>query len=231
MHLRLFSACILLFWTIHTQAQTIQSIIDKNMPYNYVLHLPKGYEQDSAKQYPLLLFLHGRSSSGTDLERVKRYGVIYEIARGMELDFVVLAPQCQSGWDSERLIRLLDTAQVLYRVNPRQTYLTGMSMGGYGAWFLAGDYPDRFAALAPVCGGGDARDAEKLVPLPTWVFHGALDKAVPLSESQKMVNAIKAKKGEQIQLTIYPKDGHSELVKVFRMKELYQWFLKHELRG
>lgn len=210
-------------------AQQIESVVDSRLPYNYLVHYPEGYAEQTDHTYPLLLFLHGRSLSGTNLEKVKSYGVIYEILRGMKLNFVVVAPQCQSGWNSDRLACLLDTVQQRYRVDVCRTYLTGMSMGGYGAWFLAGDYPDRFAAVAPVCGGGDTKDAEKLVSMPTWVFHGALDKAVPISESQRMVDAIKAKKGKNIQFTVYKNDGHSELVKVFRMKELYEWFLRYEI--
>lgn len=200
-----------------------------DLPYEFLVYTPEDYKKDSTKKYPMILFLHGRSLSGKNIEMVKRYGIIYEILRGQKMDFIVVAPQCQAGWNSDKLIQILDYAQKNYRVDTCRTYLTGMSMGGYGAWMLAGDYPKRFAAVAPVCGGGNTNHAKSLVNMPTWVFHGAKDKAVPISESQKMVNAIKAQKGKQIQFTIYKNDGHSELVKVFRMDELYQWFLKHEI--
>lgn len=205
----------------------VSTVIDDKLPYNYIVSLPDGYEK-SDKAYPMILFLHGRSLQGSNIEKVKRYGIIYEILNGKKLDFVVVAPQANAGWDSDKLIQLLDHTQKLYRVDTCRTYLTGMSMGGYGAWFLAGDYPHRFAAVAPVCGGGDTKDASRLTNMPTWVFHGARDRAVPISESQKMVNAIKAKKGDKIKFTIYKRDGHGELVKVFRMDDLYKWFLQHE---
>lgn len=207
----------------------VVAVKNPDLPYHYLLYTPESYKKDSTKRYPMILFLHGRSLSGRNVEMVKRYGIIYEILRGQKMEFVVVAPQCQAGWNSDNLIKVLDYAQKNYRVDTRRTYLTGMSMGGYGAWILAGDYPKRFAAVAPVCGGGNIKHAKTLVDMPTWVFHGAQDKAVPISESQKMVNAIKAEKGKKIQFTIYKNDGHSELVKVFRMQELYDWFLKHEL--
>lgn len=207
----------------------VVAIKNAKLPYEFLLYTPESYKKDSTRRYPMIMFLHGRSLSGKNLEMVKRYGLIYEILRGQKMEFIVVAPQCQAGWDSPKLIEILDHVQKNYRVDTCRTYLTGMSMGGYGAWMLAGEYPRRFAAVAPVCGGGNVNHASNLVNMPTWVFHGALDKAVPISESQKMVNAIKAKKGKQIQFTIYKNDGHSELVKVFRMPELFQWFMKHEL--
>jgi predicted peptidase len=207
----------------------VVAIKNAKLPYEFLLYTPESYKKDSTRQYPMIMFLHGRSLSGKNIEMVKRYGLIYEILRGQKMEFIVVAPQCQAGWNSAKLIEILDHVQKSYRVDTCRTYLTGMSMGGYGAWMLAGEYPRRFAAVAPVCGGGNINHASNLVNMPTWVFHGALDKAVPISESQKMVNAIKAKKGKQIQFTIYKNDGHSELVKVFRMPELFQWFMKHEL--
>jgi predicted peptidase len=222
------SLIISIFWLGQPVLAQVKSVLDKKSPYNYLVYLPEGYEK-SKDNFPMILFLHGRSLQGSNLEMVKKYGIIYEILRGKKLPFVVVAPQCQGGWKSDKLIQLLDDVQAKYKVDKCKTYLTGMSMGGYGAWFLAGDYPNRFAAVAPVCGGGNTKHAESLKNLPTWVFHGAKDRAVPISESEKMVSAIKNKKGKNIKFTIYKNDGHSELVKVFRMDELYKWFLEHEI--
>ena len=207
----------------------VQAIKKKDLPYQFWVYTPEGYAENKDKKYPMILFLHGRSSSGTNLDMVKRYGVIYELLRGMKIDFVVAAPQCQNGWDNKKLLQVLDYVQDNYRVHKDSTYLTGMSMGGYGAWMLAGAHPERFAAVAPVCGGGDLKQVPNLIEMPTWVFHGAKDRAVPISESQKMVDAIKAKKGKKIQFTVYKNDGHGELIKVFRMPELYKWFLEHKI--
>lgn len=213
---------------INSQAQNIQPIEHDSLPYNYLVHLPEGYDSTD-QQYPILFYLHGRSIMGNDLEKVKRYGVIYEIIRGLEIDFVVIAPQCQSGWNTDRLNELLDHSLATYRIDSCKTYLTGMSMGGYGAWFWAGASPERFAAVAPVCGGGKTKDAPNMKDLPTWVFHGKKDRAVPISESQKMVDALEEAGNEQVDFTIYKEYGHSELIRVFRMEELYEWFLEYEI--
>lgn len=216
-------------YAIPANNEHVKAIKNKDLPYQFWVYTPEGYAENKDKKYPMILFLHGRSSSGTNLDMVKRYGVIYELLRGMKINFIVAAPQCQNGWDNKKLLTILDYVQDNYRVHKDSTYLTGMSMGGYGAWMLAGAHPERFAAVAPVCGGGDLKQVPNLVEMPTWVFHGAKDRAVPISESQKMVDAIKAKKGKKIKFTIYKNDGHGELIKVFRMPELYTWFLEHKI--
>lgn len=208
----------------------VRSVYDKKLPYNYLVYLPEGY--DTSKQlYPMILALHGRSLTGKNLEQVKKYGVIYEAIRGKKLDFVVIAPQTPgNGWNSDKLIELLDHVQEKYRVDTCRTYLTGMSMGGYGAWYLAGDYPERFAAVAPVCGGGNLNHVDKLCNYPMWVFHGAKDRAVPLTESSKVVDAIRKKKGDKhLKFTIYKNYGHSQLAHVFNLDELYEWFMQYEI--
>jgi predicted peptidase len=214
------------FLFLKVSAQQIEAVKNPNLPYHYLLHYPQGYKENPEKKYPLLVFLHGRSLSGTDLEKLKNYGVIYEILRGLKIDFIVLAPQCQNGWDNTKLIQILDYAERSYRVDKSRIYLTGMSMGGYGAWYLAGQYPNRFAAVAPVCGGGKISDAKNLKDLPHWVHHGVKDIPVPFSESENMVNAIRAAGNKNVEFTAYKDWGHSELHMVFSKKELYEWFLK-----
>lgn len=209
-------------------AQNIEAVKNPKLPYQFLVHYPEGYKENPNKKYPLLMFLHGRSISGTDLEKVKRYGVIYEILRGLKVDFIVVAPQCQNGWDNSKLIEVLDYAENTYQVDKNKVYLTGMSMGGYGAWYLAGAHPKRFAAVAPVCGGGKLNDAQNLKDLPHWVHHGVKDIPVPFSESDKMVKAIRAAGNKKVEFSVYKDWGHSELVVVFSKKELYDWFLKYD---
>ena len=212
------------------QAQ-IEAVKNKKLPYNYLVSYPDGYKENPNKKYPLLMFLHGRSIQGNDLEKVKSYGVIYEIIRGLKIDFIVIAPQCQSGWNSDKLIEVLDYAEATYRVDKKKVYLTGMSMGGYGAWYLAGAYPDRFAACAPVAGGGKLSDAKNLKSLPLWVFHGVKDVPVPVEESRKMVKAIRAEGNKQVEYTERKDWDHGAAVHAFAMPELYTWFLKYERGG
>jgi predicted peptidase len=92
---------------------------------------------------------------------------------------------------------------------------------------MAMAYPDRFAALVPICGGGDPGGVEKIKHLPIWVFHGAKDKAVPLSESQKMVDALKALKAD-VQFTVYPELEHDCWTETYNNRALYEWLLKQK---
>ncbi len=212
----------------YANAQHIKAVKDPNLPYQFLVHYPEGYNENSNKKYPLLVYLHGRSIQGTDIERVKTYGVLYQIIKGLAIDFIVVAPQCQSGWDNNKLLEVLNYAETKFPVDQERVYLTGMSMGGYGCWQFAGAYPERFAAIAPVCGGGNLKDAKKLKNLPHWVFHGALDKPVPIEESEKMIRAIRAEGNQKIEYSRFENWGHGEVHVVFGKKELYDWFLQYK---
>ncbi len=219
---------LFLAWVYNVVGQDIQAVKNPDLPYQYLVFFPDDYSKNPQKRYPLLLSLHGRSLQGRDLEKVKSYGVIYEILRGLKIDFVVVAPQCQSGWDNEKLIKILDYAEKSYRIDLKKVYLTGMSMGGYGAWHLAGAYPQRFAAASPIAGGGKLSDAPNMKDLPLWVFHGAKDVPVPVEESRKMVKAVRDAGNKRVEYSEYKNWGHSEAVHVYAMPELYNWFLKYE---
>lgn len=209
----------------------VEAVKNDKLPYHYLVYYPDGYKENPNKKYPLIMFLHGRSIQGRDLEKVKSYGVIYEILRGLKIDFVVVAPQCQNGWNSDKLIEVLDYAEKTYRIDKKKVYLTGMSMGGYGAWYLAGAYPDRFAACIPVAGGGKVSDAKNLKNLPLWVFHGVKDVPVPVEESRKMVKAIRAEGNKRVEYTERKDWDHGAAVHTFAMPEIYEWFLKYERGG
>ena len=103
-------------------------------------------------------------------------------------------------------------------------------MGGMGTWALAAMYPDRFAAIAPICGYGDPKNAEKIAHLPIWVFHGAKDPALPVKVSEAMVDALK-EAGSQVKFTVYPDADHDAWTPTYENPELYKWFLKHKLSG
>jgi predicted peptidase len=123
----------------------------------------------------------------------------------------------------------LDEVIAEYRIDEQRIYLTGLSMGGFGTWRLAMAYPDRFAALAPVCGGGDPDQAHLVAHLPTWVFHGAKDDVVSIENSKKMVAALK-KAGCDVKFTIYPDAGHDSWTETYNNPELYDWFLDHSIK-
>jgi len=198
---------------------------------NYLLYLPPGYDK-ADKPFPLILFLHGAGERGDDLAQVKKHGPPKIVARKKDFPFIVVSPQApaRGGWRTDRLLALLDDVEKQYKVDKDRVYLTGLSMGGYGTWRLAAEAPERFAAIAPICGGGDPKTAEKLKGLPIWVFHGAKDRAVPLKRSEDMVAALK-KAGHEVKFTVYPDAGHDSWTATYDNPELYKWFLEHKRRA
>lgn len=196
-------------------------------PYEFLTYLPKGYEANDGKTWPLVLFLHGSGERGTDLNKVKKNGLTKLLEAGKEFPFITVAPQCPEGqwWGAARLDDLLNQVAAQYRVDPKRIYVTGISMGGFGAWNLAGRYPEKFAAAVPVCGGALPELGERLKAMPIWAFHGEDDVSVPVQASQRIVEAIQ-KAGGTPKLTIYPGVGHSSWVQAYDEAELYDWLLK-----
>lgn len=198
----------------------------------YLLYLPKGYEDKES--WPLLLFLHGAGERGEDINRVKVHGPPKMAEAGEELPFIVVSPQCPKGrwWQTFELATLLDEIEEKYKVDQDRIYVTGLSMGGFGTWALAAYQPERFAAMAPICGGGDAIRTRFAAGVPAWVFHGAKDSVVPLERSEKMVEALKKAKGNvEVKFTIYPEAGHDSWTESYANPALYEWLLQHKRTG
>ena len=200
----------------------------------YLLYLPEGYEEREG-DWPLMLFLHGRGESYGPLALVQKWGPPRLVARGESLPYILVSPQCpgEGRWSDETrqagLLGLLEHIRANYRVDGKRLYLTGLSMGGYGSWTLAAAHPEMFAAVAPICGGGDPADGPRLKEVPLWVFHGTEDKAVPLSRSAEMVEAIRKAGGTQVRFTILEHIGHNSWSAAYATPELYQWFDRHSL--
>lgn len=203
----------------------------------YLLYLPKTYSQDDQKQWPLVLFLHGRGESNGPLDLVAKWGPPKFAKRGDELPFILVSPQCPRDgyWNDETrqkgLVELLDHITSKLRVDQKRVCLTGLSMGGYGSWQLAADHPERFSCVVPVCGGGKPETAESLKSLPIWVFHGDKDRAVPFGRSVEMVDAIKEAGGTKIRFTTFEHVGHNCWSSTYAMPELYKWMLQHKSAG
>jgi predicted peptidase len=193
----------------------------------YLLHLPKSYAEKES--WPLLLFLHGIGERGENLDRVKVHGPPKLIAAGKDFPFIVVSPQCPSDrwWKSDDLSALLDEITEKYKVDKDRIYVTGLSMGGFGTWSLAASSPDRFAALVPICGGGDPNTAARLAHVPIWVFHGAKDPVVPVKRSEEMVAALKKANGN-VKFTVYPEAGHDCWTEAYENPELYDWLLQQK---
>jgi len=203
--------------------------VKKAQAYPYLLFLPKNYNEALPGGFPVLLFLHGSGERGTDIQLVKKNGTPGFVESMDDFPFILITPQCPSVeiWDSERLMAVLDEVTAHYNVDTTRIYCTGLSMGGYGTFALAAAYPSRFAAIAPVCGGGFALTAEKLRNIPVWAFHGDADPVVPPLESKNMVDAINFF-GGNARLTLYPGVGHNAWEKAYSDPELYRWLLMHK---
>src|SRR5271169_5845328 len=196
---------------------------------DYLLFLPQGYEQ-SKKKWPLMLFLHGSGESGHDLAKVKAHGPPKIVETKPDFPFILVSPQSPGrGWNPEVLDALLDDVIRTYRVDKDRVYLTGLSMGGFGTWELAAAHPEQFAAIAPICGGGNRGDAKKLARLPIWVFHGAKDPVVPVQRSKDMVEALKAA-GANVKFTIYPEAQHDSWTETYNNPDFYTWLLQQKRR-
>jgi predicted peptidase len=197
---------------------------------DYLLSLPKGYDKQDS--WPLVLFLHGAGERGDDLELVKKHGPPKLIGEGKDFPFIVVSPQCPKDvwWEPIELSALLDQVIKTHKVDQDRIYVTGLSMGGFGTWRLAAFTPDRFAAIAPICGGGEKYWARRFPQLPTWAFHGAKDKGVPLERSQEMVDAMKEKGGAP-KLTVYPEAEHDSWTETYNNPAFYEWLLAQKRKS
>jgi predicted peptidase len=211
------------------QSQKFEKKITTTVSCNYLLFLPEDYGK-KRQSWPLMVFLHGAGERGSVLNKVKVHGPPKIVENRKDFPFILVSPQCPEGdWWTEKvevLINLVDDIAARYKVDKKRIYLTGLSMGGYGTWALASAYPEHFAAIAPICGGGSRIMSLRLKDIPIWVFHGAKDPVVPLEEAEEMVNAIR-KRGGDVKFTIYPDAGHDSWTESYNNQELYDWFLEH----
>jgi len=220
---RLIYLLLLVSFRNSVQAQLIS--VYHQAEYPFLLNLPA--DSILNHQPPVLLFLHGKSLSGTDLNLVKRYGVICEILKGRQIPALVVAPQTTKGWEPSKLLSVLTYVQKTYSIDSSRVYVVGMSLGAYGTLHFAGAYPHKVAAAVALCGGGNVADACNLSTLPLWIQHGTLDEAVPISESEKIVEAIKqCNGGELLKYTPWQGANHGALEKAFRSDALYDWLFQ-----
>src|SRR6266481_6148317 len=216
---------------VRQQEKHFEKEITVHVKLDYLLYLPNGYEKEG-KSWPLVLFLHGAGESGQDLNKVKVHGPPKLVAAGKEFPFIVVSPQSpRMGWDAQTLNALLDDVMANYRVDKDRIYVTGLSMGGFGTWALAAAYPERFAALVPICGGGNTADAKKLVHIPIWVFHGAKDNVVPPNRSESMVKALKEAGAKNLKFTLYPNANHDSWTETYNNPEMWDWLLQQKRAG
>lgn len=141
-------------------------------------------------------------------------------------------------WSDELVLALLDDVENACAVDKHRVYLTGLSMGGFGTWSLGMKYPGRFAAIAPICGGGelipiilakdfDQAQLKQMKSMGVWAFHGGKDPVVPTDDSVRMIDALRNAGCTDVKLTIYPEALHDSWTQTYANPELYVWFLKH----
>ncbi len=204
--------------------------VTRTVGYKYLFYLPADYSERSP--VPLMLFLHGAGERGNDLDMVKKNGPPNLVARGQFFPFIIVSPQCPANrwWNAEDLMALIDEVALDYAVDPDRLYVTGLSMGGFGTWTLGVTYPERFAALAPICGWGEPFAAFRLKDMPIWAFHGARDPIVPLAKGQEMVDAVR-RAGGSPRFTVYPEAEHDSWTETYSNPELFSWILQQTKEG
>ena len=211
--------------------------VTRSAEMRYLLYLPKDYSAKRGKQWPLMLFLHGAGERGTNLQHVAVHGPPKLVQQGTNFPFLIVAPQCPEGqrWENESLLRLLAHVMTQHAVDASRVYLSGLSMGGYGSWKLGLAHPEKFAAMVPICGGGERIDVllasrervAALKDLAVWAFHGAKDPVVPLDESERMVAAFKKAGVREVKFTVYPEADHNSWTAAYNDPALYKWLLQH----
>lgn len=211
--------------------QALDTTAVKRLSARYLLHLPRDYGRDPSRRWPLILYLHGGSRRGADLDSVRVWGLPKLVEQDPSFPFIVVSPQAAPGtlWtDTDLLAALLDEVAARYAVDRTRVYLTGHSMGGNGTWYLAYAHPERFAAIAPMSGPANPWWAARLRAMPTWVFHGAQDSIVPIHESEDMVRALREEGNQRVRFTALPDREHG-LLDLYEDpgSELYTWFLQH----
>ncbi|MFT7583890.1 MAG: putative peptidase [Cellvibrionaceae bacterium] len=218
------------------QIKRFSAQLNKPVQLDYLLHLPPDIQAEEKR--PFILFLHGAGERGDDLDLVRLHGIPKVIDNDPNFPFIAVSPQCPAltTWSVlvDALKGLVDEIVANYPVDTDRIYLTGLSMGGYGSWNLAATFPDLFAAVAPVCGGGSwfFGFPDRVVALketPIWAFHGAQDNVVPLSETSVLVDTLHQARGTApIRFTIYPDLNHDSWTITYDNPELYSWFLKQK---
>lgn len=199
-----------------------------NEKLQYMLILPAEYSK-TPYQWPMILFLHGASGRGQNLDLVKSYGPPLIAEEQPNFPFVVIAPQCPEGeyWTTKAdiLAALLDDILKRYLIDQDRVYLTGTSMGGNGTWNLACQHPGYFAAISPLAASPTIPNVwdKWLVSMPIWAFHGAKDPICPLQDDEAMINALRTE-GASPRFTVLPDKGHY-ISEVYKNQELYDWFL------
>ena|SRR5919199_1928731 len=219
----------LILYLFLSQVVYAQSVSKAKGTYDYLLFLPKDYAKQTAT-YPLVIYLHGGSQKGNDLNKLKLYGLPHLVDQGTDYPFIIASPQCPDNkyWSTENWFEnLYRDLRAKYRVDTNRVYVTGISMGGFGAWQVAMDYPNTFAAVIPLCGGcNDSTQICRISHVPVWTFHGTADDQIPISETERLINRLEKCNGKA-KFTRLNGEGHS-IQYLYGNKVIFDWMLQQK---
>jgi predicted peptidase len=229
----IFLATVCVAWSgppPHQQAHVLDLSVTHRVHLSYLLFVPASYATTPETHWPLILYLHGGSLRGDDVERLRTLGLPHRLESEPDFPFVVVSPQCPAGeiWtDAEAIDALLDRVMHDCRIDPERIYVTGHSMGGRGALYFAYRLRSRFAAVlslspySPITAWGD-----KLAQIPLWLFHGTVDTLAPIAETKELVKAVEAAGGHP-RFNILAGRDHS-ILDVYDQRGVYQWLLQQK---
>lgn len=222
-----FLACTLSLLAQKDVLTAKRNVLHNN--YNFWVYTPENYEEMGAET-PVIIFLHGASLCGHNLSSVRRYGPLQAIEMGMRIPALVIAPQNPGGsWNPKKLNDLLEWTKQHYACDSTRVYVLGMSLGGYGTMDFCGTYPEKIAAGMALCGGTTLKDKKGgLGTLPFWIMHGTADRAINISRSRDVVNALKAAKEDtRLRYDWISGASHGALARLFYVKKTYDWLFSH----
>ena len=230
-HLKYFSIVICLCFSISIKSQYDYLNSKRNVipgGYDFWVYTPEDYFY-TQEQTPCIIFLHGASLCGKDLNRSRRYGPLHAIVKGREIPALVVVPQNPGGaWNPRKINDVLEWTKKNYLMDSTRVYVIGMSLGGYGTMDFAGTYPEKVAAAMALCGGCSLKDQTGLGELPLWIIHGTADRAVSVRHSQTVVEGLKAKGlDKRLRYDWWKGASHGALARVLYMKKTYDWLFSH----
>lgn len=222
----------LVFSTLHMSAYDFLRPVKDSIPngYNFWVYTPVDYFY-TQEQTPVIIFLHGASLCGRNLDRVRRYGPLDAIVKGRDIDALTIVPQNPGGaWNPKKVMDVFDWVKRNYPCDTTRVYVLGMSLGGYGTMDVCGTYPDRIAAGMALCGGTTLKDVSGLGELPFWIIHGTADRAVPVKQSKVVVEKLK-NSGNDTRLLYdwWQGANHGAPARLFYLRNTYEWLFSHSL--
>jgi predicted peptidase len=217
--------------TPQQQAHSMDANVSHRAHLSYLLFLPASYDKKPDQHWPFILYLHGGSLRGDNVEQLRTLGLPHKLESDAEFPFVVVSPQCPAGeiWsDSDAIESLLDRIIREYRIDTQRVYVTGHSMGGRGALYFAYKLPSRFAAVLALSPYSPVTAwAEKLTHIPIWILQGTADAAAPIAETKELVAAIESAGGHP---RFDPLAGRDHFIlDTYERTDVYQWLLEHKL--